>query len=151
MRWFSWTYLSDVPIEHKCFFVKVVQVFVSFWGKGSPFMKEIHRILEFTKLENSNFEKGFLCTSDTFFFIADKFDSDKNIILKRENLKTKESYVRQILDRIRSNYYLKNVNYIYVTLTIPTRKNLIQYKNSLKHQVGCFWLFPYVYASIKFF
>ena len=50
-------------------------------------MKEIHRILEFTNLENSNFEKGFLCTSDTFFFIGDKFNSDKNIILKRENLK----------------------------------------------------------------
>ena len=28
-------------------------------------------------------------------------------------------------------------------------KNLIEYKNSLKHQLGCFWRFPYVYTINK--
>ena len=26
-------------------------------------------------------------------------------------------------------------------------ENLIQYKNSLKHKVGCFWCFSYVYTN----
>ena len=34
-------------------------------------MEEMHRILKFTNLENSTFEKGFLCTSNRFFFIVD--------------------------------------------------------------------------------
>ena len=34
-------------------------------------MEEMHRILKFTNLESSTFEKGFLCTSDRFFFIVD--------------------------------------------------------------------------------
>ena len=42
--------------------------------------------------------------------ISFKFSSDKNIISKRENLKIKESYVRQISNRIRTNYYLKKGN-----------------------------------------
>ena len=44
--------LSDVPFEHKYFFIK-----------------EIHRILKFSNLERSTFEKGFLCRSARFFFI----------------------------------------------------------------------------------
>ena len=33
-------------------------------------MKEMHQVLKFTNLESSTFEKGFLCTSDRFFFIG---------------------------------------------------------------------------------
>ena len=33
-------------------------------------MKEMHRILKFTNLENNTFKKGFLCTSDRSFLIA---------------------------------------------------------------------------------
>ena len=69
-------------------------------------MKKIHRILEFTNLENSNFEKGFLCTSDTFFFIGDKFNSDKNIILKRENLKKGQNKIK-LLSQKRKLYVCK--------------------------------------------
>ena len=79
-------------------------------------MKEMHRILKFTNIESGTFEKVFLRTSDRFFFIgsyiyftkfffrfqtnlkiysgkpdiSSKFNSDKNIISKRENLKIKE-------------------------------------------------------------
>ena len=42
--------------------------------------------------------------------ISFKFNSDKNIISKRENVKTKESYVQEISNRIRTNYYRKNGN-----------------------------------------
>ena len=42
--------------------------------------------------------------------ISFKFNSDKNMILKRKNLKTHESYVRQSSNRITENYYLKNRN-----------------------------------------
>ena len=84
-------------------------------------MIKINGILKFTTLENSTFRKSFLCTSDRFFFIGGyitlpnffrfrtnlksysgkpdisfKFNPDKNITPERENLKTKESYVRQI-------------------------------------------------------
>ena len=129
MRWICRTYLSVVPIEHKYFFIKAVQVLLGFWWKRTPFMKEMHRILKFTNMESSTFEKGFLCTSDRIFFIGDiiftwlnffrfqknlkvysgkpdisfEFNSDKNIILKRENLKTKELYVRHISNRINTN------------------------------------------------
>ena len=94
------------------------------------------QISKFTNPESSTFEKGFfvrltdfsllgvIFTSLLNFFrfqanlkiysgkpdISFKFNSDKNVILKRENLKTKESYVRQISNRIRINYYLKNGN-----------------------------------------
>ena len=33
-------------------------------------MKEMHRILKFTNLENNTFKKGFLYTSDRSFLIA---------------------------------------------------------------------------------
>ena len=91
-------------------------------------MKEMHRILKSTNLESSAFEKGFSCTSDGFFFIgvifsllnffrfqtnlkiysgkpriSFKFNFNKNVISKRENLKTKEAYVRQISHRIKTN------------------------------------------------
>ena len=62
--------LSDVPIKHKYFFIKSVRTFLGFLSKRTPFMKEMHRILKFTNLKSSTFEKGFLCTSDRFFFIG---------------------------------------------------------------------------------
>ena len=98
-------------------------------------MIKINGILKFTTLENSTFRKSFWCTSDRFFFIGGyitlpnffrfqtnlksysgkpdisfKFNPDKNITPERENLKTKESYVRQIYNRTRTKYYLKNGN-----------------------------------------
>ena len=42
--------------------------------------------------------------------ISFNFNSGKNIISKRENLKTKQYYLRQISDKIKTNYYLKNGN-----------------------------------------
>ena len=127
MRRICRRYRSDVPIEHKYFFIKAVLVFSGFPWKKTPFMKEMYRILKFINLESSTFEKGFLCTSNRFFFIRGlyslyytffdfkqiwrftqaspisfKFNSDKNIISRREDLKTKELYVRQISDRART-------------------------------------------------
>ena len=84
--------------------------------KKDPLHERHASNFKISNLENSTFEKGFLCTSDRFFFIGGyiyftffpfqanlniysgkpdisfKFNSDKNIISKRENLKTKESY-----------------------------------------------------------
>ena len=49
--------------------------------------------------------------------ISFKFNSDKNIISKKSNSKTKELYFRQISNGIRTNYYLKNGNiYIYIDI-----------------------------------
>ena len=86
-------------------------------------MKEMHRISKFTNLESSTFKKKkFVYVRKIFLYwglyllytgkpdISFKFSSDKNIISKRENLKIKESYVRQISNRIRTNYYLKKGN-----------------------------------------
>ena len=65
-------------------------------------MKEMHGILIYTNIESSTFEKR--CLSRIFeFFIG-------NIVSKRENLKTNESYFKQISNRIRENYVLKNLN-----------------------------------------
>ena len=102
-------------------------------------MKEIHRTLKFTNLESSTFvKKKSFCVRPTDFSllrviltllnflrfytnlkiysgkpdISFKFNSDKSIISKRENLKTKESYVRQISNRIRANYYRTKEIYI---------------------------------------
>ena len=129
------TYLSNINI----FFMKVVQVFLSSWWKRTPFMKEIHRTLKFTNLESSTFvKKKSFCVRPTDFSllrviltllnflrfytnlkiysgkpdISFMFNSDKSIISKRENLKTKESYVRQISNRIRANYYRTKEIYI---------------------------------------
>ena len=60
----------------------------------------------FTKLSLLSNLKIYSGKPDTPF----KFNSDKNLILRRENLKTKESSFRQILNRTRTNYYLKNGN-----------------------------------------
>ena len=62
--------LSDVPIEHKYFLTKAVQFFLGFQWKTAPFMKEIYWILKFTYLESGTFKKGFLLTSDRFYFIG---------------------------------------------------------------------------------
>ena len=116
------------------------------WGEsvGLPCMKEIYRISKFTKLESSTFAKGFFvcmrpifCYSGIIFTLLNffrfqtnlkiysgkpdisvKFNSDKNIISKRDNLKIKESYVWQISNvndfkgSKTTNGYLKN-EYIY--------------------------------------
>ena len=47
------------PIEHKYFFIKLAYLFLDFRWEGTPFMKEMHRILKSTYLESSAFEKGF--------------------------------------------------------------------------------------------
>ena len=40
-----------------------------------------------------------------------------------------------------------SVRWCLYVLTIFTWKNLIQYKNWLKHKIGCFWRFLYVYTA----
>ena len=86
----------------------------------------MHRIFKIYQLESSTFRKSFLgvifALLNFFRFPTNlkiysgkpdklfKFNPDKNIISNRENLKTKESYVQQISNRIRINYYLKNGN-----------------------------------------
>ena len=96
-------------------------------------MEEMHQILKFTILENS---KRTFCVCSTYFSllgvkftllnfvsisnnlkiysdkpdISFKFNSNQKIISKRENLKTKELYVRQISNRVRINWHLKNGN-----------------------------------------
>ena len=71
MRWICRMYLPEVPIKHKYFFIKAVQVFLGFQLKRALFMKAMHRISKFTILESSTLKKVFLCTSDSFFFIGD--------------------------------------------------------------------------------
>ena len=85
------------------------------WGEsfGLPCMKEIYRISKFTKLESSTFAKGFFvcmrpifCYSGIIFtYISVQFNSDKNIISKRDNLKITESYVWKISNVIRFKDY----------------------------------------------
>ena len=71
MRWICRMYLWEVPIKYKYFFIKAVQLFLGFQLKRTPSMKEMYRISKFTNLESSTFEKGVLCTPDSFFFIGD--------------------------------------------------------------------------------
>ena len=108
-------YLSNI-----FFFIKSVQVFLSFRRKRIPFVKEMHRIFKSFNLESSTFEKGFWVRLTDFSLMGVifalrnlfrfettlkinkfedllrqpwyifKFIADKNIISKRENLKTKE-------------------------------------------------------------
>ena len=47
-------------------------------------MKEMHRILKFTNMESSTFEKGFLCTSDRIFFIGDYIYLTKLFSISKE-------------------------------------------------------------------
>ena len=129
------------------------------WGEsvGLPCMKEIYRISKLTKLERSTFAKGFfLCMRPIFcysgiiftllnFFrfqtnlkiysgkpdISVKFNSDKNIISKRDNLKTKESYVWQISNVIRfKDYELlpRKRKYLYITNVHQNRLTLKCFK-----------------------
>ena len=87
--------LSDVPIEHKYFFIKAVQVFLGVRWKRTPFIKEMHRILKFSNLESSTFEKGFLCRSARFFFILGYicFTKLSSISSKFEDLLRQVSYI----------------------------------------------------------
>ena len=61
MTWICRMYLSDIPIEHKYFLIKAVQVFLGFRWKRTPFMNETHRGSKITNLQSTY----------KFFFIED--------------------------------------------------------------------------------
>ena len=130
------------------------------WGEfpALPCMKEIYRISKFTNLESSTFfRKRFFCVHATDFLlfgnyiyftkhfsiwnkfedllrqarISVQFNSDKNIISKRDNLKTKESYVWQISNVIRfKDYELlpRKRKYLYITNVHQNRLTLKCFK-----------------------